>query len=61
MDTSAPLAARRGCFFALDALEGDPGFMSRTCDCRGTGKKKAKTNLLNIDEDEEMIVEGVLG
>jgi endoribonuclease Dicer len=28
------VAARRASFSALDALEGDPEFMTRTCDCR---------------------------
>lgn len=27
-------AAKRASFSALDALEGDPEFMTRTCDCR---------------------------
>lgn len=64
-DVSAPIAARRACYYALDALEGDPTFMNRTCDCRGSKqtKKKAKlanVSLLNIDEDDEMAVEGAL-
>src|SRR5260221_10139846 len=33
-DVSPSTAARRASFFALDALEGDPEFMTRTCDCR---------------------------
>lgn len=31
---SAALASRWACSFALDALEGDPTFLARTCDCR---------------------------
>ncbi|SRR6266511_1106725 len=33
-DVNPATAARRASFFALDALEGDPEFMTRTCDCR---------------------------
>ncbi|KZV65685.1 hypothetical protein PENSPDRAFT_737573 [Peniophora sp. CONT] len=33
-DTTSANAAKRVCLLSLDALEGDPGFMSRTCDCR---------------------------
>lgn len=33
-DPNPAVAARRASFSALDALEGDPEFMTRTCDCR---------------------------
>lgn len=33
-DLNPAMAARRASFAALDALEGDPEFMTRTCDCR---------------------------
>ena len=33
-DVNPTTAARRASFSALDALEGDPEFMTRTCDCR---------------------------
>jgi len=33
-DPDPNIAARRASLFALDALEGDPGFFARTCDCR---------------------------
>lgn len=33
-DTTHVLAARLAALFALDALEGDASFMTRTCDCR---------------------------
>lgn len=33
-DTSQVFAARLAALFALDALEGDADFMTRTCDCR---------------------------
>ena len=33
-DVNPTTAARRASFFALDALEGDPDFMTRICECR---------------------------
>lgn len=33
-DTTHAFAARLAALFALDALEGDVDFMTRTCDCR---------------------------
>ena len=33
-DTTHAFAARLAALFALDALEGDADFMTRTCDCR---------------------------
>jgi len=33
-DTTHVFAARLAALFALDALEGDADFMTRTCDCR---------------------------
>ncbi|KAF9534830.1 hypothetical protein CPB83DRAFT_901776 [Crepidotus variabilis] len=43
-DLTPATAARRASFCALDALEGDPDFMTRTCDCRThqTHKKQRK-------------------
>lgn len=42
IDPSSTFAARRASFEALDALEGDPNFMSRLCDCRAkTEQRKA--------------------
>ncbi|KAF8332689.1 uncharacterized protein EI90DRAFT_3145368 [Cantharellus anzutake] len=43
VDSTVQLASRRASFLALDALEGDPEFLARTCDCRsaqGTSKSK---------------------
>lgn len=34
VDTTLPLATRRSCYMALDALGGDPEFLDRVCDCR---------------------------
>lgn len=31
---------RSTAYAALDALAGDPGFLTRTCDCRSTGQTK---------------------
>jgi hypothetical protein len=53
IDLTAQLASRRASFLALDALEGDPEFLSRTCDCRALneaskgskGSRRRKSNL----------------
>lgn len=66
-DTATNAAARRASFLALDAIEGDPEFLTRTCDCRvviqarKAARKANKTASRNIDEAEEQIVEDVLG
>lgn len=64
-DTSANSAARRASFMALDAIEGDPGFLPRTCSCRAnTNKKRAKkatkAAFMDIDDADEKLVESVL-
>jgi endoribonuclease Dicer len=43
-DVNPTTAARRASYFSLDALEGDPDFMTRICDCRShqTHKKTRK-------------------
>ena len=49
---TAQLASRRASFLALDALEGDTEFLSRTCDCRALneaskgskGSRRRKSN-----------------
>ena len=42
-DTTHVFAARLAALFALDALEGDADFMTRTCDCRAhINHKKAR-------------------
>lgn len=56
-DTNAQVAARRSSLYALDALEGDPSFLDRYCDCRmypqaKRGKKGLKV-LLSLIEDEK--------
>jgi len=64
-DTSASTAARRASFMALDAIEGDPGFLPRTCNCRANNitKRRAKKSMkdfLDGDDADEKIVESVL-
>ncbi|RDB22674.1 Dicer-like protein 1 [Hypsizygus marmoreus] len=67
-DHVATIAARRACFTALDALEGDAGFLARTCDCRTNAqptkkeKKEARERALALEfEDDNMIVEDAEG
>lgn len=57
-------AAKRAAVYALDAIEGDPGFMTRTCDCRTkTQAKKAHkkalkhmfASLQEQDDDQEAV------
>ncbi|KAL0949733.1 hypothetical protein HGRIS_009773 [Hohenbuehelia grisea] len=58
-EDSTALAARRASLFALDALEGDPEFLTRTCDCRSQttkrkGQKKDINSILSgFGEEEE--------
>ena len=70
-DSTSAFAARHASESALDALEGDAGFMAQTCDCRAQltdrrrqmKKKVMKEVLSGFDEDEEadlLAVEGVL-
>ena len=65
-DVSTTTAARRASDLALDAIEGDPHFMSRTCNCRAqnlarkAAKKAQKGTLHNGEEVEEQLVESVL-
>jgi len=62
--TTSLSASRMASFFALDALEGDPDFMRRTCDCRLQSqvrhavKKVLKDMWRDEGDDEE--VEAVL-
>lgn len=57
-------AAKRAAVYALDAIEGDPGFITRTCDCRAkTQAKKAHKKALKYmlaslqeqDDDQEAV------
>ena len=64
--SSTNAAARMASSLALDAIQGDPGFLLRTCDCLAknrankTAKKHEKTTTRNLDELEEQFVEGAL-
>jgi len=64
IDTTATVAARRASLFALDALEGDAAFMTRTCDCRtNTQARKAQKKALDqimagFRDEEENVGEG---
>ncbi len=40
VDPTPTFAARRASFEALDALEGDPQFMDRLCDCRARAEQR---------------------
>ncbi|KAI0939123.1 hypothetical protein AcV5_000626 [Taiwanofungus camphoratus] len=44
MDATASSAMRRASLSALDALDGDPDFMTRTCDCRTLQHSKKHKN-----------------
>ena len=57
-DTTSAFSARWGSEFALDALEGDADFMTRTCDCRTktptrAANKKDFNNMLSRLEQED--------
>lgn len=65
-DTSPSAAARKASFLALDAIEGDPGFLTRTCDCRVQSQarraaKKARKAPSPGNDAEEQLVEDALG
>ncbi|OCH93588.1 ribonuclease III [Obba rivulosa] len=67
-DPSTAAAVRRAALWALDALEGDPDFIARTCDC-GSKPSKKKQKAMDMataagygdDDDEMLAVESVLG
>ncbi|KAI0347065.1 ribonuclease III [Trametopsis cervina] len=52
-DRSSNIATRKAASAALDALAGDPGFMSRNCDCRvnPSGAKVQKQSDLGYDDE----------
>ena len=62
--STAAYAAKRAAVFALDAIEGDPEFITRNCDCRAKAqakkahKKALKQMLASLQEqmeDQEMV------
>ncbi|KAH9077365.1 hypothetical protein EDB83DRAFT_2349688 [Lactarius deliciosus] len=56
---SAVYAAKRAAVYALDAIEGDPDFITRTCDCRAktqakkANKKALKQMLASLQDQSE--------
>lgn len=61
---TAANGAKRAAVYALDAIEGDPEFITRTCDCRAkTQAKKAHKKVLKHmlaslqeqDDDQEAV------
>lgn len=61
---TAANGAKRAAVYALDAIEGDPEFITRTCDCRAKTQakkahKKALKNMLaslqEQDDDQEAV------
>lgn len=64
-DPAPTFAARRASIFALDALEGDAGFLTRTCSCRShlQGKKSKTKNeidqiLISLDGGMLQMING---
>ncbi|KIJ20171.1 hypothetical protein PAXINDRAFT_126718 [Paxillus involutus ATCC 200175] len=58
MGGTAQAAGRAASMLALDALQGDPGFMSRTCDCRGSwpshkARQAVVDKMLAVEMEEE--------
>ncbi|KAI0035664.1 hypothetical protein K488DRAFT_42913 [Vararia minispora EC-137] len=57
-DMTSANAAKRTSIYALDALEGDAGFMTRTCDCRAqtqakrSQKKALERALFGFDDED---------
>ncbi|KAF9247216.1 hypothetical protein BU15DRAFT_39362 [Melanogaster broomeanus] len=55
---TAQAAGRAVCMLALDALQGDPTFLSRTCDCRGSWQShkgsRALVEKMEIAEEESV-------
>ena len=62
-DATSGSAAKYASLYALDALEGDPGFMPRTCDCRAQAQSRKTQSKKHIDmrgfaeEDDVVAVE----
>jgi endoribonuclease Dicer len=57
--TTAAYASKQAAIYALDAIEGDPDFITRTCDCRTktqakkAHKKALKQMLASLQEQSE--------
>lgn len=56
---SAIYASKQAAVYALDAIEGDPDFIARTCDCRSktqakkANKKALKQMLASLQDQSE--------
>lgn len=56
---TAAFATKQAAVYALDAIEGDPDFIARTCDCRAktqakkAHKKALKQMLASLQEQSE--------
>ena len=56
---SAAYASKQAAVYALDAIEGDPDFITRTCDCRAktqakrANKKALKQMLASLQDPSE--------
>jgi endoribonuclease Dicer len=56
---SALYASKQAAVYALDAIEGDPDFIARTCDCRSktlakkANKKALKQMLASLQDQSE--------
>ena len=56
---TAAYASKQAAVYALDAIEGDPDFITRTCDCRAktqakkAHKKALKQMLASLQEQSE--------
>lgn len=63
---TAAFAARRASLSALDALEGDAEFLTRTCDCRTHAqarkvqKRALDQTLFGLGDEDILSVESVL-
>ena len=51
-DRASNMAARKAAIAALDVLSGDPGFVSRICDCRANNVGKKAQNKAQLGYDE---------
>jgi endoribonuclease Dicer len=69
MGTTAAYASKQAAIYALDAIEGDPDFITRTCDCRAkTQAKKAHkkalkqmlASLQEQSEDQEAVEDAII-
>jgi len=58
-DTTPTSAARQASLLALDAIEGDAEFMTRTCDCKTHNQKRLRKKSSFEEALERALAEGV--